>query len=100
MFAIIARFRVVSGKADEVLGYLAEATGPSLGEPGCHLYIANQDTTDPDVVVMYELYDDEAAFQAHLDSDHFKVVVAAKVVPLLVERKRETFTVANWTVTA
>lgn len=96
MYAIIARFRVQDGKIDEVLGYLNEASVPSLAEPGCHMYIANRDLADPNVVVMYEQYDDEAAFQAHLNSPHCQAIVAGKVVPLLTERKRETFSVHPW----
>ena len=96
MFAIIARFRVAPGKIDEVLGHLAEVSVPSLAEPGCHMYIANRDTTDPNLIVMYEQYDDETAFQAHVNSAHCQAIVAGKITPLLVERSRESFTVVDW----
>ena len=93
MYAIIARFQVKPNHADEVVALLNQAAIPSRQEPGCHLYIANQDLQDPDRIVMCELYEDEAAFQAHLASDHFRDVVAAKVIPLLESRVRETFAV-------
>jgi len=96
LFAIIARFTVQDGKVDEVLGYIGEASVPSLAEPGCHMYIANRDLADPNVVVMYEQYDDEAAFDAHLNSPHCQALVVGKVVPLLVDRRRETFRVHEW----
>lgn len=95
MYAIIARFKVKPGHVDEVISLLREAAVPSRQETGCHLYIANQDLSDPDTVVMYEQYDDEAAFQAHLDSPHCQEIVVGKVVPLLESRKRETFTVVT-----
>ena len=95
MYAIIARFRVQPGHVDDVIAALNEAAVASRQEPGCHFYDANQDTTDPNVIVMYEQYDDETAFQAHLDSDHFKATVAARVVPYLESRARETFTVVT-----
>jgi quinol monooxygenase YgiN len=41
--------------------------------------------------VLYEQYDDEAAFQAHLASEHFQRIVVPQIVPLLAERSRETF---------
>jgi quinol monooxygenase YgiN len=47
------------------------------------------------MIVMYEQYDDEAAFQAHLDSPHCKEIVVGKVVPLLESRQRETYTVVT-----
>ena len=93
MFAIIARFTVQDGKVDEVLGYLSEATVPSLAEPGCHMYVANRDLADPNVVVMYEQYDDEAAFESHVNSSHCQTIVMGKIFPLLADRRRETFQV-------
>jgi quinol monooxygenase YgiN len=95
MYAIIARFKVKPGNVAEVISLLGKAAGPSRQEPGCHLYIANQDLSDPDMIVMYEQYDDEAAFQAHLDSPHCKEIVVGKVVPLLESRQRETYTVVT-----
>jgi quinol monooxygenase YgiN len=97
VYAILARFTVQPGKMDEVIGYLNQASIPSLAEPGCHLYIANRDRSDADVLVMYEQYTDEGAFQAHLASDHFSELVAGKVVPLLIGRRRETFDVVPFT---
>ena len=95
MYAIIARFQVKPGHVDEVIDLLRQASTPSLAEPGCHMYIANQDLADPNLIVMYEQYDDAAAFQQHLDSDYIKDIVAGKVVPLLESRQRETFTVVS-----
>jgi quinol monooxygenase YgiN len=96
MFSIIARFTVQAGKIDEVLGYLKQASVLSLAEPGCHMYFANQDLTDPNVVVMYEQYTDEAAFESHLASPHCQEIVVGKIVPLLENRRREMFNVVDW----
>lgn len=95
MFAIIARFKVKPGHVDEVIELLGEAAGHSRKEPGCHLYIANRNLADSNSIVMYEQYDDEAAFQTHLDSPHCREIVAGKVVPLLESRSRETFAVVT-----
>jgi quinol monooxygenase YgiN len=95
VFAVIARFQVKPGHVDEVVTLLNQAASPSRQEPGCHVYIANQDLTDPNLVVMYEVYDDPEAFQSHLDSQHFADIVADKVLPLLESRRRETFTVVT-----
>lgn len=95
MFAVTARFKVKHGHVDEVIALLAQAAVPSRQEPGCHLYVANQDRSDPGTIVMYEQYDDEAAFQAHIDSAHCQEIVVGKIVPLLASRHRETFTVVT-----
>ena len=95
MLAVIARFQVQSGHVHTVIDLLNQAAVPSLLEPGCHLYAANQDLSDPNLIVMYEQYDDADAFQRHLDSPHVQDLVAGKIVPLLTSRSRETFNVVT-----
>lgn len=95
VFAVIARFQVQPGQVDTVIELLNRAAVPSLAEPGCHLYTANQDASDPNLIVMYEQYDDADAFQRHLESPHVRDLVAGKIVPLLESRSRETFTVVT-----
>jgi quinol monooxygenase YgiN len=38
--------------------------------PGCRQFDVCRDPLDPALFFLYELYDDEAAIQAHLDSPH------------------------------
>lgn len=95
MFAVIARFQVKDGHVDEVIRLVNEAAIPSRAEPGCHLYVANQDLSDPNLIVMYEQYDDEGAFQRHVESEHAQRIVLGQIVPLLESRRRETFTVVT-----
>jgi quinol monooxygenase YgiN len=40
-------------------------------EPGCRQFDVCRDPVDPSLFFLYELYDDEAAIQAHLKSAHF-----------------------------
>jgi quinol monooxygenase YgiN len=95
VFAIIARFKVRPGHVDEVIELLNQAAIPSRAEPGCHFYVANRSLDDPDLIVMYEQYESAEAFQAHIDTDHFREIVAGKVVPLLESRQRETYSVVT-----
>jgi quinol monooxygenase YgiN len=95
VFAVIARFQVKDGHVDEVIRLLNEAAIPSRAEPGCHFYVANQDLSDPNLIVMYEQYDDEEAFQRHVESEHAQRIVAGQIVPLLESRRRETFSVVT-----
>ena len=46
-------------------------------EPGCHQFDVCVDDARPGVVFLYELYEDRAAFDAHLASAHFKAFSAA-----------------------
>ena len=40
-------------------------------EAGCRQFDVCRDPADPTLFLLYELYDDEAAVQAHLRSPHF-----------------------------
>ena len=91
MYVVLARWRIAAGQIERVLKFGREMETHSRQEPGCKAYIVNQLVDDPEVVVLYEQYDDEAAFQAHLASEHFQRIVVPQIVPLLVERSRETF---------
>ena len=46
-------------------------------EPGCRQFDVCTDPARPDTVFLYELYDERAAFDAHLASPHFKRFDAA-----------------------
>ncbi len=41
-------------------------------EAGCHRFDICVDPDAPNQVALYEVYDDRAAFDAHLQTDHFK----------------------------
>jgi len=56
-------------------------------EPGCRRFDVCRDPAQPEHVFLYELYDDRAAFDAHLAAAHFKAfdgavkaMVASKTV--------------------
>ena len=57
-------------------------------------YILHVDPAAPDALFLYEQYDDEAAFQAHCDSRHFTSTVAARIFPLLTDRRLEIYETA------
>lgn len=40
-------------------------------EPGCLVFDVMQDRSQPDLVWLYEVYEDEAAFEAHMRTAHF-----------------------------
>ena len=46
-------------------------------EPGCRQFDVCRDPGDPSLFFLYELYDDEAAIQAHLQSQHYLQMNAA-----------------------
>ncbi|HVY03052.1 MAG TPA: putative quinol monooxygenase [Caulobacterales bacterium] len=49
----------------------------SRQEPGCRFYALAEDAVEPGLIRAFEIYDDDAALQAHANSDHFKAWRAA-----------------------
>ncbi len=58
--------------ADFATAIGANARSSLADEPGCRRFDVCRDPTDPQAFFLYELYDDEAALQAHLQSPHFR----------------------------
>jgi quinol monooxygenase YgiN len=87
LITVIAHYRTHSGKADEVRGLLARHSVASAGESGCLEFAAVQDAEDPTRFALYERYVDEAAFEAHRRTQHFRVNIEQTLALLLVERE-------------
>ncbi len=86
MFAIIVTFRIADGALAAFLELVCANAAASLAdEPGCQRFDVLTDPKVPDAVVLYEIYDDEAAFQQHMTMPHFKVF-DAEVAPMVVEK--------------
>ena len=89
MIVLVATFKVKAGHVAEVLAVL-DRMAPLVrsGEPDCAMYQVSQSTEDPDMVLLYEQYVDDAAVRAHRETAHFKELIEGKVVPLLDRRDR------------
>jgi quinol monooxygenase YgiN len=70
----------------ESLRRLAEV---SRQETGCVTYIPHSVQGDPDTVLIYEQYRDDAAAEAHRQSDHFKKYAVGSLYQRMRERARE-----------
>ena len=62
-------------------------------EPGCRQFDVLVDPNDKTRVMLYEVYDDDKAFEAHQQTPHFKKYLA-EAVPLLASRERHALTKA------
>jgi len=54
-----------------------DARGANYDEPGCRRFDVAVDEADPNRIFFYEVYEDEAAFQAHVKTPHFERYRAA-----------------------
>lgn len=72
MIALIVRLDVYPERLDQFLVAIEENAARSfLDEPGCRYFDVTQDTTRPTHFMFYELYDNEAAIEAHRKAPHF-----------------------------
>ena len=69
---------------------LENAAAARSTEPGCRHFDVIVDPQDPTRMKLYEIYDDERAFEAHQQTPHFKRYLA-EAVPLLASRQRHVF---------
>jgi quinol monooxygenase YgiN len=68
---LVAKIRAAKGKGDALAALLVEqATAVRAAEPGCLVYRPHRSTKDPDAFLFYEIYADEAAFDAHKKAPH------------------------------
>ena len=83
MFSLMVQMEVRPGRRAEFLaGMAANAEASVRDEPGCLRFDVCSVDSDENRFVLYELYTDAAAFEAHKASPHFAEwrTVAAEVV--------------------
>lgn len=83
MIALTVSLQVVPGRRDDFLKAIEENAERSFAdEPGCRYFDVVCDLEDDHHFVFHEIYDDEAAVEAHRAAPHFKIwrAAAAKYV--------------------
>ncbi|QXE89024.1 antibiotic biosynthesis monooxygenase [Geomonas subterranea] len=89
---IVAKLTAKNDCIEAVKAEVIKMLAPTRQEQGCIEYRLHQDSTDPAVFVFYENWKDQAAFEQHMDSAHFKAYVAAlsdKIADKTVHRMTE-----------
>lgn len=75
MYAVTVTFQIAPDQIGDFVPLILENARTSRRvEPGCQQFDVCHDQNE---VFLYEIYDDQAAFQMHLDSDHFKAFEGA-----------------------
>jgi (4S)-4-hydroxy-5-phosphonooxypentane-2,3-dione isomerase len=91
MFVIAAQWYAKEGRADEVAALASEMIPHTRAEPGCRLFIVNRAVDDPRKFLLYEHFENRAAFDAHTATAKFKEIVLGRIVPLLETRVRDVY---------
>jgi autoinducer 2-degrading protein len=77
MFVNAVDLDIVPAERENYLAAIKENGAAAASEPGCKRFDILNLGSDPNHFFLYEVYDNEAAFKAHRETDHFKKYAAA-----------------------
>ena len=76
-YVIIVDFSLAPGTRTRFRQVInANARASCTAEPGCRRFDVLEPAGDPDRILLYEIYDDRLAFEAHLKTPHFAIFEA------------------------
>ena len=80
--------RIKPENVDAFMGKVIENGRAARGEPGCKQFEVLVDPDDKTKIMLFEVYDDQKAFEAHQAGAAFKKYLDT-AVPLLASRERQ-----------
>ena len=86
-FVLAVNIRIKPEHVDAFMKGVLENARAARKEPGCRQFEVLVDPNDRSKAMLFEIYDDESAFEAHQATPHFKKYLA-EAVPLLASRER------------
>ena len=92
MVSFTVRMSFRSDDREEIAQILRELTRLTRHEDGCIIYVPHFVESDPDTIVIYEQYRDEAAVDAHRESEHFAKFAVGGLYQKMLERSVENLT--------
>jgi quinol monooxygenase YgiN len=92
-FVLVVNIRIKPENVDRWMKMALENAREARKEPGCRQFEVLFDPKEKTKVMLFEIYNDEKAFEAHQQTPHFKKYLA-EAVPLLASRERQVFTKA------
>ncbi len=90
-FNVVARYRTMEGKTNEVLEHLHRLAEASRSEIGNLSYDFFRGVQDDRAIVILESYSSENDFDQHRASEHFHDIGAGRIIPLLESRTVSTY---------
>jgi quinol monooxygenase YgiN len=86
-FVLQVNIRIKPANVRDFMAKVAENAAAARSEPGCRQFDVAVDPNDETRVMLYEVYDDDKAFEKHQQTEAFKKYLA-EAVPLLESRER------------
>jgi autoinducer 2-degrading protein len=87
MLALTVHLTIQPENVESFLPLVLQNAAASRSEPGCRQFDVLVDPQDRTRIMLFEIYDNEAAFDAHQQSRHFQAYLT-EAVPLLASRER------------
>jgi quinol monooxygenase YgiN len=89
-FVLVVSIKIKPENVERWMKMALENAREARKEPGCRQFEVLVDPKDKTKVLLFEIYNDEKAFEAHQATPHFKKYLA-EAVPLLASRERQVF---------
>jgi quinol monooxygenase YgiN len=90
-YVVCAKWTAKEGQEGRLAEICGEMTDPSRAEPGNVYYQANRSADNPRLFFLYEQYEDEAGYEAHMASEHFTRLVKEEAIPNILESREREF---------
>jgi len=90
MFVLVVNLRIKPENVERFMAMVLTNAREARNEPGCRQFDVLVDPQEKTKVMLYEVYNDEKAFEAHQQTPHFKKYLA-EAVPLLASRERHVY---------
>ncbi len=89
-FVVSVNLTAKQGFEAKVAALLEQLVAPTMAERGVRLFLPYQSPVSPELFFIFELYEDEQAWQDHQQTEHFKTIFAV-LSPCLAKRERVAF---------
>lgn len=89
-YVLVVNIRIKPENVDAFMHEVIANAKAARAEPGCKQFEVLVDPNDRTKLMLYEVYDDEAAFKDHQAGAAFKLYLE-KAVPLLASRERHFY---------
>ena len=89
-FVLVVNIRIKPENVDAFMREITANAQAARAEPGCRQFEVLVDPQDQTKLMLFEVYDSEAAFQQHQARPAFKHYIE-KAVPLLASRERQIY---------
>jgi len=91
MVVLAVTWMAKPGHEDEVAELFRKLTAASRQETGCLMYLVHRHKTDAQRFFIYEQYRDDAAIEAHRNSQHFQEYAVAKLRQIADRKEGELY---------